>query len=62
MKGMLDEFPMRFGFNDVATTPASSNLFEKKNSRLLKKETSEVYHTYVAKCLFLSKRARQICN
>jgi len=29
-KGILDEFPMRFGSNDVATTPASSKLFLKR--------------------------------
>ena len=55
---MLDEFPVQFKSRDTVMTPASNIMFEEGNSKLLRKKDSETYHTFVAKCLFLCKRAR----
>jgi len=55
---MLNEFPSKVGSKDTASTPASSGLFDDKNSKLLDHRKKEQFHTFVAKCLFLSKRAR----
>ena len=58
VKKMLDEFPMNFKSSDMALSPASNTLFEVRNSKLLDKQAAETYHTFVAKGLFLCKRAR----
>ena len=55
---MLEEFPMKFKSTDTAMTPASNNLFEVGNSKPLGKDEAEAYHTFIAKNLFLCKRAR----
>ena len=59
---MLDEFPKIFGSNDIAQTPASSSLFESNNSKLLDNHKRELYHTYVAKCLFYQNVLGRIYN
>jgi len=55
---MLSEFPKKMRSNDTSLTPASTSLFDNSNSKLLDAHKKEQYHTYAAKCLFLSKRAR----
>jgi len=54
---MLSELPIHM--DSIATTPASNHLFEVNNDPvLLDQATSDMFHTNVAKLLFLSKRAR----
>ena len=36
----------------------STDIFKKDNSKRLEKNRAEIFHTYVAKGLFVSKRAR----
>ncbi|CAJ1950974.1 unnamed protein product [Cylindrotheca closterium] len=55
---MLSEFPVKFKHNEVQETPAGNNLLEKGKGAPLEKERHEVFHLFVAKSLFLSKRAR----
>ena len=55
---MLDEFPVQFKSTDMVMTPTSNTIFEEDNSKLLWKKDSETYDTFVAKCVFLCKRAR----
>ena len=54
---MLKDFPMEFKADDMARTPASNDLFgqKPKKSAPLKKDQAEVFHTMVAKGLFLCK-------
>jgi hypothetical protein len=58
VRNMIDEFPIDFKTTDTAMTPASNKMFEDGNSKKLEKRRSEIFHTFVAKCLFLCKRAR----
>jgi hypothetical protein len=59
VKGMLDDFPIKFGAKDTQPTPAADDLFDKGDeSKLLSKEQAEDFHTCIAKGLFLCKRAR----
>ena len=55
---MLDEFPIHLTKDDVAPTPATADLFAQPPSVPLPKDKAELYHTFVAKGLFLCKRAR----
>ena len=55
---MLKHFPQTFKENEVATTPASDALFNEGQGRKLHQERADMYHTMVAKALFLCKRAR----
>ncbi|CAJ1967517.1 unnamed protein product [Cylindrotheca closterium] len=55
---MLSEFPVNFKDNEVQETPAGNNLLEKGKGAPLEKERHEVFHSFVAKSLFLSKRAQ----
>jgi hypothetical protein len=55
---MLKHFPQTFKENEVATTPASNALFNEGQGRKLHQERADMYHTMVAKALFLCKRAR----
>ena len=43
---------------DIALTPAAKNLFEVRSGEKLDIDRREVYHSCVAKSLFVSKRAR----
>ena len=58
VKGILDEVPD--DMTGVANTPASSFLFQINNQspELLDNATADLFHTLVAKLLFLGKRAR----
>ena len=55
---MLQDFPIKFTKQQVATTPASTTIFENEVGKLLEDGRRETFHTFVAKGLFLSKRAR----
>jgi hypothetical protein len=55
---MLKHFPQTFKGNKVATTPASDALFNEGQGRKLHQERADMYHTMVAKALFLCKRVR----
>ena len=52
---MVKLFPFDLGDKTVKTP--STDIFKKDNSKRLDKTTSEIFHTFVAKGLFLSKRA-----
>ena len=55
---MLEEFRQYVKLDNTAETPAGPDLFGRKGEELLGDEQREVFHTFVAKCLFLCKRAR----
>jgi hypothetical protein len=54
---MLTDFPIDLG-NTTAPTPAATNLFHVCDSPRLEKLRADIFHTFVAKGLFASKRAR----
>ena len=58
VKDMLEEFPEKLKSSDTAMTPAGEKLFDKGSAKKLTKERAKVFHTVVAKGLFVSKRAR----
>jgi hypothetical protein len=56
VKGMVTEFPEELSKSNY---PWNQNLFQIDNKcKLLNKEKSEIFHTFVAKGLFVCKRAR----
>jgi hypothetical protein len=55
---MLNNFPVKLGKKDVAKTPAGDSLFNLGTRAKLDTKRSEILHTFVAKGLFLCKRAR----
>ena len=55
---MFNEFPIKFDEKDIAVTPAANDLLSIGKGEKLNGEKREVFHTFVAKGLFLSKRAR----
>jgi hypothetical protein len=58
VKNMLNDFPVKLGKKYVAKTPARDNLFNLGTGAKLDTKRSEILHTFVAKGLFLCKRAR----
>jgi hypothetical protein len=58
VKNMLNDFPVKLGKKDVAKTPAGDNLFNLGTRAKLDTKRLEIFHTFVAKGLFLCKRAR----
>ena len=60
VKKMYEEFPYQDELgNKKASTPTSVILFKVNiDCEKLNKEKAEVFHTWVAKALFLSKRSR----
>ena len=58
VSNMCDEFPIKITAKDTAKTPAGDNLFEEGSSAKLDSKRAEIFHTWVAKALFLCKRAR----
>jgi hypothetical protein len=58
MEAMVDDFSANFKPSDIATSPASEDLFSAGESDALDEQRSEEYHTFVAKGLFACKRAR----
>ena len=58
VKSMVDEFPEKISTRGVARTPAGDDIFDEREGKPLPKDKAETYHTFVAKGLFLAKRAR----
>jgi hypothetical protein len=58
VKGMLEGFVIKFDANATQETPAANDLLDAGRGKLLNDEQREIFHSYVAKGLFLSKRAR----
>lgn len=55
---MIDTFPVKLKTTDTAKTPAADNAYSKRSNKKLSREKAEIFHTWVAKGLFLSKRGR----
>ena len=55
---MINEFPIKFGEDDKQETPAGNDLLDAGRGSLLDNERRETFHSFVAKGLFVSKRAR----
>jgi hypothetical protein len=58
VENMLSDFPIKFKKTDKAASPAGNSLFNEGQGKKLKTTRAEIYHTTVAKGLFLCKRAR----
>jgi hypothetical protein len=58
VENMLSNLPVKLGKKDVAKMPAGNNLFNLGNRAKLDMKRLEIFHTFVAKGLFLCKRAR----
>jgi hypothetical protein len=58
VENMLNDFPVQLGKKDTAKTPAANSLFNLGTGAKLDMKRSEIFHTFVAKGLFLCKRAR----
>jgi hypothetical protein len=58
VENMLNDFPVQLGKKDVAKTPAAHSLFNLGTGAKLDTKRSEIFHTFVAKGLFLCKMAR----
>jgi hypothetical protein len=58
VKNMINEFPVKLGKKDVGKTLAGDNLCNLGTGAKLDTKRSEIFHTFVAKGLFLCKRAR----
>ena len=56
--GMLETFPIKFDEKASQETPAANDLMSAGRGNLLNDEQREIFHSFVAKGLFLSKRAR----
>ena len=56
VSSMIDEFPQ--DLKGRVTTPANDNLFKVIPSKKLSSMRAEAFHTFTAKALFLTKRAR----
>jgi Reverse transcriptase (RNA-dependent DNA polymerase) len=55
---MINDFPVELGKKGVTKTPAADSLFNLGTGAKLDMKRSEIFHTSVAKGLFLYKRAR----
>ncbi|MGA0888342.1 MAG: Ty1/Copia family ribonuclease HI [bacterium] len=55
---MIKEFPVQLKSTDTAMSPAANDVFELGKGKELEKKQKEVFHSTVAKGIFLSKRAR----
>jgi hypothetical protein len=55
---MIDHFPIKMGENQIASSPSSDKLFHSSVGKLLDVKRKELFHTMVAKGLFLCKRGR----
>ena len=55
---MIEEFNHNITSKSRVHTPATEKIFTVNASPLLDKEKAEEFHTFVAKALFVAKRAR----
>jgi hypothetical protein len=60
VENMINKLPVKLGKNDVVKTPSGNNLFNLGTGAKLDTKRSEIFHTFVAKGLFLCKRARPV--
>jgi hypothetical protein len=60
IENMLNDIPVQLGKKDVAKMPAADSLFNLGTGAKLDTKRSKIFHTFVAKGLFLCKRARPI--
>ncbi|CAJ1946102.1 unnamed protein product, partial [Cylindrotheca closterium] len=58
VKNMLEDFPIKFNKDSKQETPAGNNLLEAGKGKLLNAEYRQIFHTTVARGLYVSKRAR----
>ena len=58
VKDMLEEFPVALKKGKTAMTPATSDLFNVGKGKMLNDDQQEVFHRFVAKGLFMSKRGQ----
>ena len=59
IESMLKEFPVKFKKKDKALSLVTTEMFNEDKSKKLNEQEREVFHKFVAKGLFASKRARQ---
>ena len=57
LKKMIRDFPLKLNENDIVASPAMVDMFKEDNSKKLNDKECELFHTFVAKALFASKRA-----
>jgi histone deacetylase 1/2 len=58
MQGFIREVTLASGVTSTAITPASNSLFDRREVELLPVREKEIFHSTVAKILYLSKRVR----
>jgi histone deacetylase 1/2 len=58
MQGFIREVTQAMGITSTALTPASNTLFDRREVELLPVREKELFHSTVAKILYLSKRVR----
>ena len=58
IESMVDEYSVKLGASDTAPTPAADDLFAASTGQLLCKADKDEFHTFVAKGLFVCKRAQ----
>ncbi|CAJ1931482.1 unnamed protein product [Cylindrotheca closterium] len=58
VKNMLEDFPVKFNKDSKQETPAGKDLLEAGKGKLLSAEYRQIFHTTVARGLYVSKRAR----
>ncbi|CAJ1968998.1 unnamed protein product [Cylindrotheca closterium] len=58
VKNMLEDFPVKFNKDSKQETPAGNDLLEAGKGKLLNAEYRQIFHTTVARGLYVSKRAR----
>ena len=56
VESMIEDFPVKI--SKISKTPAAENLLDIGTGKLLNMANSEIYHTTVAKGLFLCRRSR----
>ncbi|CAJ1944948.1 unnamed protein product [Cylindrotheca closterium] len=57
VKNMLEDFPIKFNKDSKQETPAGNDLLEAGKGKLLSAEYRQIFHTTVARGLYVSKRA-----
>ena len=59
VENMIDEFPINIERSQAVASPSTKNIFKVDRSNTLNKSKVGLFHTTVARYLFLFKRARQ---
>ena len=55
---MLKEFPIKFDKSQVSVTPAANDLLDIGKGEELDDEKREIFHSFVAKGLFLKQKSQ----